>query len=65
MSTGQATARKRAKPTVEEREHILKYHLEISIEEEAVVIKYLCICNRDDCPVPTEVVMSRCKKPPC
>jgi hypothetical protein len=58
------------KPTEEQREHILKHHLQIKIEDGkdgTVRIAYVISCLEQQCPVPDKnrVILALCHKPPC
>ena len=55
------------KPTEEQREHILKHHLQIKMEEGTVRLAYVIFCSDQQCPVPDKnrVIVSYCHKPPC
>jgi hypothetical protein len=67
MASGQGTkmAKTNGKPTVEQREHILKHHLGIAIVNDRVHVSYVQQCGQDNCPVPNEIGMFMCKALPC
>ncbi len=67
MASGQGTktAKMNGKPTLEQREHILKHHLEIAIVNDRVHLAYVQECGKDGCPVPHNAALFMCKQPPC
>jgi hypothetical protein len=65
---GAGTMRSKTKPSPEELEHILKCHLQISVDHEykAISIAYVSDCGDKRCPVPYKVVeFYVCPSKPC
>jgi hypothetical protein len=67
MATGQGirAAKTNVKPTLDQREHILKHHLEIAVANDRVHLAYVQDCGKNDCPVPKNAAFFMCKQPPC
>jgi hypothetical protein len=65
---GAGTMRKHEKPTLEELEHLRKYHLDIKFirEYHEILITYVHDCREDKCPLPhTSVGFYTCPSKPC
>jgi hypothetical protein len=57
------------KLSAEQREHLLNHHLGLTLCGERLHVKYVLECDKSDqgkaCPLPEEVSLFLCKRPPC
>lgn len=71
LSEGQGTktAETIEKPTFEQREHLLKYHLGLALVGTKLHVNYVLECGDPEkdkaCPLPNETVVTMCRRPPC
>ena len=71
MSDGAGTKMEKTngKLSLEQREHLLKHHLGLTLCGERLHLRYVLECDNADqdkaCPLPEEVSVFLCKRPPC
>jgi hypothetical protein len=71
MSDGAGTKMEKinGKLSLEQREHLLKHHLGLTLCGERLHVRYVLECDNSDqdkaCPLPEEVSLFLCKRPPC
>jgi len=53
------------KPTQEQRDHILKRHVGVTIVNDRVQVSFVHECGDGDCPIPGDISVMMCKRPPC
>jgi hypothetical protein len=62
------TAKTNGKLSTEQREHLLKHHLGLTIVGAKLHVTYLLECGNPDqkpCPLPSELAVMMCRRPPC
>jgi hypothetical protein len=65
---GTGTAKSNGKPSAEQREHLLKHHLGLTISGAKLHVTYLMECGNPEekpCPLPPDVAVTMCRRPPC
>jgi hypothetical protein len=71
MSDGAGTKMEKinGKLSLKQREHLLNHHLGLTLCGERLHVRYVLECDNDDqdkaCPLPEEVSVFLCKRPPC
>ena len=71
MSDGAGTKMEKinGKLSLEQREHLLNHHLGLTLCGERLHVRYVLECDSSDqdkaCPLPEEVSLFLCKRPPC
>ena len=68
MSDGAGTKMEKinGKLSLKQREHLLNHHLGLTLCGERLHLRYVLECdNGEACPLPEEVSVFLCKRPPC
>ena len=67
--TGTQTQKTNGKRSREQRDHLLNHHLGLALCGDRLHVRYVLECDNADqdepCPLPEEVSLFLCKRPPC